>query len=592
MTETRPRLLIALLASLSLSACQPSTEDASPGDTGGPADLVLQGGEFFTVDDAQAWAEAVAIKNGRFVYVGDNAGAQSFVGPDTDRHDLGGRLTIPGLVDSHTHPGYMGRYSGPSGSLPRTNKADILAAVKAYSEENPDLPWIVMCCWPVTLYGDGRDGPHKSDLDAIVPDRPVWLGGNIGHSIWVNSKALELMGIDRDTPDPVPGLALYARDAAGELTGWIKESAFRPFRYKFFEVDEEVYQEGMVTFLDYLASQGVTTLYDGGNGYYNDMVYSFLAELDRAGKLPVRYEGTYHIFLPGQVDAAVEELLRLRDTYGGDRLRFNTIKIHFDGTNEIRTGAVLDPFSDDPDNRGNTLLSTEELRDFLLRLHEAEIDLHLHTVGDRAVRIALDAVEAARELLSGDLYTRVTVCHLDIIDTADYPRFKQLGVIASYTPTWHGLGDQLPATAAALGPRFERMLLVQPLLDDGAVVTFSSDVVRLSQMESANPYLGMQVGHNRQYAGQGVDAPIRLPMTERLDLEDLIKGYTLSGAYQLRMEDQLGSIEVGKLADLVVLDRNLFEVDRYEIREIRPEAVIMEGEIIRGSLDGGAEVRP
>ena len=238
-------------------------------------------------------------------------------------------------------------------------------------------------------------------------------------------------------------------------------------------------------------------------------------------------------------------------------------------------------FSDDPDNRGNTLLSTEELRDFLLRLHEAEIDLHLHTVGDRAVRIALDAVEAARELLSGDLYTRVTVCHLDIIDTADYPRFKQLGVIASYTPTWHGLGDQLPATAAALGPRFERMLLVQPLLDDGAVVTFSSDVVRLSQMESANPYLGMQVGHNRQYAGQGVDALIRLPMTERLDLEDLIKGYTLSGAYQLRMEDQLGSIEVGKLADLVVLDRNLFEVDRYEIREIRPEAVIMEGEIIR-----------
>ena len=433
MTETRPRLLIALLASLSLPACQPSTQDASPGDAGSPADLVLQGGKFFTVDEAQVWAEAVAIKDGRFVYVGDDAGAQGFVGADTDLHDLGGKLTIPGLVDSHTHPGYMGRYS-PPGSLPRTSKADILAAVKAYAEENPDLPWIIMCCWPVTLYGDGRDGPHKSDLDAIAPDRPVWLGSNIGHSVWVNSKALELMGVDRDTPDPKPGLALYVRDADGELTGWIKESAFRPFRNKFFEVDAEVYQEGMVTFLDYLANQGVTTLYDGGNGYYNDVVYSFLAELDRAGKLPVRYEGTYHIFLPGQEDAAVEELLRLRDAYGGDRLRFNTVKIHFDGSNENRTGAVLEPFSDDPGNRGNTLLDTEELRDFLLRLHESELDLHLHTVGDRAVRIALDAVEAARESLGGDLYTRVAVCHLDIIDTSDYPRFKQLGVIASYTP--------------------------------------------------------------------------------------------------------------------------------------------------------------
>ncbi len=132
------------------------------------------------------------------------------------------------------------------------------------------------------------------------------------------------------------------------------------------------------------------------------------------------------------------------------------------------------------------------------------------------------------------------------------------------------------------------MYLIQPLLDDGAVVTFSSDVVSLRGMERANPYLGMQIGHNRQYHQQGEVAPIRLPMSERLDLEDLIKGYTLSGAYQLRMEGQLGSIVVGKLADLVVLDRNLFEIDRYEIHEIRPEAVIMEGEIIRGSLGARA----
>ena len=462
---TWSRVLGVMLTSLSVLACQPSSQPGA-GGISGPADRVLHGAKIFTVNDDQPWAEAVAIKGGKLVYVGDDAGVQGFVGRETVGHDLQGKLVIPGLVDAHTHPGGTGRFSGPSGSLPRTNKTEILAAVKAYSEANPDLPWIVMCCWPVHLYGNGKEGPHKRDLDAIVPDRPVWLGSNIGHSIWVNSKALEMMGVDRHTLDPVPGLALFARDTDGELTGWVKESAYRPYREKFFEVDEEANQEGIVAFLDYLASYGVTSLYDGGNAYYNDAVYSFLAELDRAGKLPVRYEGTYHIFLPGQEDVAVEELLRLRDSYGGDRLRFNTIKIHFDGSNENRTGAVLQSFSDDPGNRGNTLLSTDELRDFLLRLHEAEIDLHLHTVGDRAVRIALDAVEAARELLSGDLYTRVTVSHLDIIDTADYPRFRQLGVIASYTPAWHGFTDG-PVPYALGDERYSRTLLTQPLLDDG-----------------------------------------------------------------------------------------------------------------------------
>jgi hypothetical protein len=557
--------------------------------------LVLQAGKFFTVDEAQVWAEAVAIKDGRFVYVGDDAGAQSFVGPDTDRHDLGGRLTLPGLVDSHTHPGMMGRVSagysavpvggGPRGSLPSGgSNEEVVAAVEAYAQANPDLSWIEMGSWSGHVYG--KAGPHKRDLDRVVPDRPVMLGDGTGHSVWVNSVALEMMGVDSNTPDPVPGLSTFVRDADGEPTGWIKEWAAWPYaRPIAAEVDAESNKEGIATFLEYLSRLGVTTLLDAGNNNYHDLTYSLVAELEAAGRLPVRYEASYHIFLPDQVPGAIDELQRLRRTYGGERLTFNTIKIHFDGTDELRTGAVLEPFSDDPGNRGTTLLDTEELSDFIVQLHEARIDLHLHIMADRGVRIALDAVQAARRSVDGELYPRVTICHLDIIDTADYPRFKQLGVIANYTPQWHGLGDRLPLTALTLGDRFERMLLVQPLLDDGAVVTFSSDVTSLQGMERANPYLGMQIGHNRQYHQQGEAAPIRLPMTERLDLEDLIKGYTLSGAYQLRMEDQLGSIEVGKLADLVVLDRNLFEVDRYEIHTVQPEAVIMAGEIIRGSSD-------
>ncbi len=576
------RLVAILLVGLILGACQLDPKDS------GHADSVLVGGKIFTVNDAHPWAQAVAIKNGEFVYVGDDSGAQGFVGPETVRHDLKGKLVIPGMVDAHTHPGAMGRYPAPA-PLPVTSKEDILAAVKAYSEANPDLRWIKMCCWPIHLYGNGLQGPHKRDLDAIVPDQPVWLASDIGHSIWVNSVALKMMGVDRHTPDPVPDMAIYGRDADGELSGWIKEKTYRPFMKQFFKIDPEANRKGIVTFLEYLNRHGVTSLYDAGNTYFHDEIYSFLAELDRAGKLPVRIEGSYHIILPGQEVEAVEQLQRLRRIYGGDRLQFSTVKIHFDGSNENRTGAVLEPFSDDPGNRGNTLFNTAELHDLILRLHEARVDLHVHTVGDRGVRIVLDAVEGAREALGGELYTRATVTHLDIIDTDDYPRFKKLGVVANYTPAWHGRNTGDPVMFALGKERFERTLMAQPLFDDGAAVTFSSDITSLGSMPGANPFLGMQTAHNRQYPGEegmaGSDPPeIRLPLSERLRIEDLIRGYTLNGAYQLRMDDRIGSIEVGKLADLVVLEKNLFEVDRYEISKVKPETVIMEGKIIYGEL--------
>jgi predicted amidohydrolase YtcJ len=416
------------------------------------------------------------------------------------------------------------------------------------------------------------------------------LTSNIGHSIWVNSKALELMGVDRNTPDPHPGVSFYVRDAEGNPNGWIKEKAFRRYRVEFFPVDRDKNRSGIATFLDFLVSHGVTTLMDAGNTYYSDEVYEYISELDRAGELPLRYEGTYHIFLPGQEHGAIAGLKKLRRKYEGDRLKLRTVKIHFDGSNENRTGAVLEPYSDDPGNRGDTVLNTDQLRDFILALSENRFDLHLHTVGDRAVRIALDATEAAEAATAGQLHTRVAVSHLDIIDPADYPRFKKLGVTAQYTPSWHGSNFNDPVLNALGEERYARTLIARPLFDDGANVSFSSDATSMSGaygMSGANPYLGMQVAHNRQYPQDvvGGTPEIRGPESERLPMELVIRAYTLGGAYQLRMEDDLGSIETGKLADLVVLDRNLFEIDRYDIQNARPVAVIMEGEIVRGALD-------
>jgi predicted amidohydrolase YtcJ len=539
------------------------------------ADWVLTGGKIFTVDDRNPWAEAVAVKDGKFIYVGDDAGAAKFVSDATRKSDLGGRLVIPGIVDSHTHPGRidLDPYAAP---LDETNKEDILAAVKEYAESNPELEWIRMCCWPVDLYG--TIGPNKNDLDRIVPDRPVWLTSGAGHSVWVNSKALEVLGVDRDTPDPLPGVAFYVRDEDGEPNGWIKEGAYRIFGEDYFEVDAEAHEKGATSILDYMSRRGVTTVYDGGNLLHNDRVYAFMAKLEKEGRLPFRYEGTYPIFVPRQKDTAIAELKRLRDTYGGDRLRFNTMKIYMDGVNENRT--------DDPENRGNTMMTTDELRDFLLELSEEKLDLHVHTVGDRAVRTVLDAVEVARDAAGGELYPRVTVCHLDIIDPPDYARIKELGVIANYTPWWHGVNYDDTVKHAFGEERYARTLLLKPLFDIGAVVTFGSDDWGLEYM---SPFLGMQVGHTRQYPEEweepGFDIEeIRGPESEQLDLELMIRGYTINGAYQLRMDEQIGSIETGKLADLVVLDENLFEMDPYDIYQIEPSAVMMEGELLHGAL--------
>lgn len=564
---------------------QPSieTNDATPVDA---ADTVYTNGKIYTVNEDQPWAEAVAIKDGRFVYVGNDAGVTQFIGPSTQKAELAGRLVIPGIVDGHAHPGYNGveRFGT---TLPETNPEDFLKAVQVYSESHPGEDMIRLCCWANNWYVSGKEGPHKEVLDAVVPNRPVWINATVWHSAWLNSKALEKIGVDNDTPDPRAGVAVYARDESGELTGWVKEGAAWQHFAEQFPVDVEVHQKSMVAFLDTLSEHGVTTVYDGGNFGYDDQVYSFLSQLDKNGQLPLRYEGTYQIFLPERRFGAVAEMRRLQKQYGSPRLQFNTIKLFMDGINENRTGAMLKAYSDNPDYVGNTMLSVEELRDFLIELHEEKFDLHIHIIGDMAARRVLDGVEAAQQQVGDSFYPRVTVAHIEFTDPADLERFAELGIIANFTPWWHGV-DIDSVVAPAAGPeRMSRTYIAKPLFDAGALVTFSSDDWDRPQM--LTPFLGMQVGHNRQYPKEwladGDDgSAYRLPESEKLDLELMIRGYTINGAHQFRLEDDIGSIEVGKIADLVVLDDNLFDMDRYKIWKVKPSAVVMEGKLIHGSL--------
>jgi len=573
-------LLIALTNSI--QATSDSTNEKN-------ADLIITGAKIFTSDKQQPWAEALVVKDGKFIYVGDANGISLYESATTI--DLNGKLIIPGMVDGHSHPGYVNVEN--FGEVEGDTKDALLASVKEYADDHPDDEWLRLCCWPTDMFVEGNQGPKKEVLDAVVPDRLVWFESETAHDFWLNSKALEKLGVDKNTPDPRPGLAMYARDEDGTPSGWVKEGAgVQHFAKQFALTDEtriQLHKESVAKTLQILSKHGVTSIFDAGNKGYGDLAYSVVSQLEKEGKLPLRYYGTYQIFTPERAKTAIAEVKRYRAAYGGDLLQFNSVKLFMDGISANQSAAYMEPYEGNSTYVGTTMLSTEELRDLLLELNEEKLDLLVHTIGDLAVRTVLDAVEAAQAIAKDDFYPRVTMAHLALIDPADLPRIKELGVICNFTPWWLGV-DPNDVVEDLLGEeRYSKMYPAKTVFDSGATVTFSSDEWWGGDMLATyiSPYLGMQGGHTRQYPKdwwETEDDGIREPTNERLSLEQLITGYTKNGAYQLRLEDELGSIDEGKLADFVVLDKNIFEVDPYELSTLKPSAVVMEGKLIQGSF--------
>ncbi len=582
---------VALLVALT-TACQPESDNGNEEITGpvkDNADLVIVNARIFTSDKQQPWAEALAVKDGKFIYVGDASGIISY--QSTATIDLKGQLLFPGMVDGHSHPGYVNveDFGEVEGDTPE----ELLASVKKYVDEHPGDDWLRLCCWPTDMFVNGNQGPRKEVLDAVVPDRLLWFESATAHDFWLNSKALEKIGVDKNTPDPRPGLAMYARDENGEPSGWVKEGAGVQHFARQFELKDEarlkLHRESVAETIQVLSRHGVTSIFDAGNKGFGDLAYSVVSQLEKDGKLPLRYYGTYQIFTPERAKTAVSEVKRYRKEYGGKLLQFNSVKLFMDGISANQSSAYSEPYVGSSNYLGATMLSLEELRDLLLELNEEKLDLLVHAIGDLAVKTVLDAVEIAQATVKGDFYPRVTMAHLALIDPVDVPRIKKLGVIANFTPWWFGVETDDVVKNLLGEERYSRMYSAKSVFDSGAKVTFSSDEWWGGEMLPTyiSPYLGMQVGHTRQnpidwWATE--DDGIRSPIDERLSLEQLLEGYTQNGAYQLRLEDKLGSIEKGKLADFVILNQDLFEADPYDIWKLKPSAVVMEGRVIQGSL--------
>lgn len=550
------------------------------------ADLLIKNGRIFTANPQSPWAQAIAITNGKFSFVGNNKDAP----PAAEVLNASNRLIVPGLIDSHAHPGYVDveAFLFVEGDTPEA----LLASAKAVAERHPEKEWLRLCCWPTDMFVRGDEGPKRQVLDAALPDRLIWFESETAHDFWLNSKALERLRIDKNTPDPKPGMAIYVRDSHGDPTGWIKEGAGVQHLSSTFPVVEKPHRArhraSVAKTLQTLSSHGVTAVFDAGNKGFGDLTYSVISELDKNGELPLRYFGTYQIFTPDRARAAVAGIKRFRKEFGSERLQFNSVKVFMDGINANRSASYLSPYVGSTSSV-NTLLTVEELADLLIELHHAKLDLHVHSIGSRSARTVLDAVERAQMTTGLAFYPRVTLAHLAYIHPNDLTRIAELGVIANFTPWWFGASVNDPDAELLGTERFSNMYRAKSVVASGATYTFSSDEWWGGEMLATyiSPYLGMQVGHTRQYPKDWWltdDDGIKQPIEERLSISDLLKGYTVNGAYQLRLEDELGSIQIGKWADFVILDQDVFAVHPSRIADTTTVAVFLSGELQNGEL--------
>ena len=544
---------------------------------------IIRNARIYTSNEEAPWADTAVIEGDKFTYVGNenNAPAEA---KDFCSVDLGGRLVLPGFIDSHTHMALSVMMDGDENSFPIwdcRSKTEILRKLTEYVKKHPFRLYYVAFFGQVEALADEK--LTKADLDQIVKYRPVVLLEKECHTAWLNSKAMKMLKIREDVKDMAPGYSYYERDASGNLTGKITEMTMLPLLGMSGRISDKKLKTGILKIADYLLTRGVTTVYDAGCYFEEEKTYKLLAEMDRSGELPIRYEATYIINTPEKADIAVKEFKRYKSLYETDNIKFKTIKIMFDGTHRAHTAKLVEPYHD-TGGTGGTMVSEERLYRLMSELNREGIDLHAHTVGEGASKMVLDCAERIiRE--QGELKIHVTLAHLETQRDEDIPRFRELGITANFTPHWHGGNDYGTAeqNAELLGTwRAEHLFRAKSMMDSGANVTFSSDEVTLQLLDRWNPFLGIETGHTRRELTKGGrNAAVFPPLSECLTIEDLIKGYTANGARVLRLDDQIGSVEAGKSADFMVLNEDLFTMDPYRIHDIVPEAVFVRGKCVK-----------
>ena len=537
-----------------------------------PADLVLLHGKIHTEDATRSVAQALAVRGNTIVAVGTDQSITALVGPGTRTVDLGGRVVLPGIIDAHTHPAQSAQDLGKCSLDDKALTAsDIKNRVAACLKDRPaeHSQW-----FEVIMVNPSGLTLKRADLDSMLPGQPLLLSGSDGHTVWANSRALKLAHITAATRDPQGGH--IERDAAGKPTGTLRDSAAdvayaaRPAA----GLDQEATQLNQA--LDSMRAIGITSVQDAAVDEQTMQIYKRLYDTHR---LNMRVRGSFRLKnLHESATVLIDKAAKFRAKWAVDPdfLRADAVKIFADGVVEYpsQTAALLEPYLDDQGhptgNRGPSYFTQDNLNKIVTAADAAALTVHIHAIGDRAVRSALDAFADARRH-NGALDNRGQIAHLELIDPADFPRFRELGVIANFQLLWAQRDDYVDgATVKYLGPERSRYLYpARSLRDAGAKIAGGSDW----SVSSFDAFIAMEHAITRS---EKRGRPPLLP-EQSLSLQDMVDAYTINAAFALKQERTTGSLEAGKRGDFIVIDRDIFSIDPFDLHDTRVTATYLDG---------------
>ena len=570
------KIIFITISLISLSACEFS-EDV-PG-----ADIIFTGGAVYKVTDLDPWATTVAVTNNRITYVGNDTNIKSLIGPNTRVVNLDGKMLMPGFQDAHVHPVDSGMTFNQCAVFDLPQLDDLLDAIKKCVDERPDADWIVGAGWYVSTFAP-TGIPNKQMLDAIAPNTPITLLSNAAHSVWANSAAIERAGITADTKDPEGG-KIDRDPITGEPSGSFQESAM-PLIQNFeptITLKERI--EGLAYAQQLFHSFGITGVHDSyvevsrETAYSNMEAYTAFEDLGSL-KMHVVAAMLYDPSLP--LEPQIELFKKIRKSADRNHVSATAIKILVDGVATSYSAAMLEPYADRLNEgiTGTPLVSRTNLIELVTRLDSLGFQIHFHTIGDAATHYSLDALEVARTQ-NGLRDSRHHLSHIMVWEPTDFDRMANLDAIANFQALWASKGTHYDEiTYVRMGEERSKYLYpINTLHKLGVKLAFGSDWY----VTSANPLLAIEVAVTRLEPDGNTTDPL-LP-NEAIDLATAIRAATLGSAYGNFLDEETGSIEVGKLADLIVIDKNLFNLPSSDISEARVLLTLFGGEIVFGSLD-------